>query len=94
MRRNGGKNWEKRRSRDRRGREKPVRKTGHEVSNERSARVVPPPSREVKRLLEGIVRNPAQALSALPLLSEAEQQQLLVQWNQTSLPGPAPLTIS
>lgn len=54
MRRNGARNWEKRRSRDRRGREKPVRKTGHEVSNERSARVVPPPSREVKRLLEGI----------------------------------------
>ena len=51
MRRNSGKN---RRFRDRRGREKPARKIGHEVANERSARVVPPRTGEVKRLLEGI----------------------------------------
>ena len=49
--RNSRKTWDKRRSRDRRGREKPAR-TSHEVANERSGRVVPPPSREVKRLLE------------------------------------------
>ena len=52
VRRNRGKK-EKRRSRDRRGREKPTRKTGHHVANERITRVVPQ-SREVKRLLEGI----------------------------------------
>lgn len=54
MRRKSGNFGDKRRSRDRHGREKPVRRTSHEVANERSARVVPPPSREVKRLLEGI----------------------------------------
>jgi ATP-dependent RNA helicase HelY len=54
MPRNSRKNWDKRRSRDRHGRDKPARKTSHEVANERSARVVPPLSREVKRLLEGI----------------------------------------
>jgi superfamily II RNA helicase len=54
MPRNSRKGWDKGRSRDRRGREKPARKTSHDVANERSARVVPPLSREVKRLLEGI----------------------------------------
>ena len=54
MPRNSRKGWDKGRSRDRRGREKPTRKTSHDVANERSARVVPPLSREVKRLLEGI----------------------------------------
>ena len=34
-------------------------------------------------LLEGIVVNPNQRLSTLPLLSEAERQQLLVEWNDT-----------
>lgn len=36
-------------------------------------------------LLEGIVANPDQSLSDFPLLSAAEQQQLLVEWN----PAPA-----
>ena len=54
MRRNSRKNQYRSKSRDRRGRENPARKTSHEVANERSARVVPPQSREVKRLLEGI----------------------------------------
>jgi superfamily II RNA helicase len=54
VRRNSGKNQDKRRPRDRRGRHKPARKTSHEVANERSSRVVPAQSREVKRLLEGI----------------------------------------
>lgn len=53
MRRNSGKTWGKRRSRDRRGHDKSTRKTGHHVANERATRVVPQ-SREVKRLLEGI----------------------------------------
>jgi ATP-dependent RNA helicase HelY len=52
VRRKNGKHWDKRRSRGRRGPEKSGRKTDH-GANERSARVVPP-SREVKRLLEGI----------------------------------------
>ena len=34
-------------------------------------------------LLEGIVANPDQRLSDLPLLTSAERQQLLVDWNQT-----------
>ena len=32
-------------------------------------------------LLEGIVANPEQCLSDLPLLTDAERQQLLVEWN-------------
>jgi ATP-dependent RNA helicase HelY len=52
VRRKTGKRWDKRRSHGRRGPEKSARKTDH-GANERSARVVPP-SREVKRLLEGI----------------------------------------
>lgn len=35
-------------------------------------------------LLEGIVANPDQHLSNLPILTATEQQQLLVNWNQTS----------
>ena len=34
-------------------------------------------------LLAGIVSNPAQRLSTLPLLTEAERHQLLVEWNDT-----------
>jgi glutamate-1-semialdehyde aminotransferase/non-ribosomal peptide synthetase component F/acyl carrier protein len=34
-------------------------------------------------LLEGIVADPAQRLSELPLLTEAERHQLLVEWNDT-----------
>ncbi|WP_193200007.1 non-ribosomal peptide synthetase, partial [Nostoc sp. MG11] len=34
-------------------------------------------------LLEGIVANPEQCISQLPLLTATEQQQLLVEWNQT-----------
>jgi ATP-dependent RNA helicase HelY len=54
MRRKNGENRGKRRTRDRRGHEKPARKFGHDVANERLARVVPTHTREVKRLLEGI----------------------------------------
>ena len=52
VRRKNGKHWDKRRSRGRHGPEKSARKSGH-GANERATRVVPP-SREVKRLLEGI----------------------------------------
>src|SRR6185503_21288908 len=52
MRRNIPKNWDKRRSRGRRGPEKSAGKRDHEA-NERASRVVPQ-SRETKRLLEGI----------------------------------------
>ena len=52
VRRKSGKHWDKRRSRGRRSPEKSARKTDH-GANERATRVVPP-SRELKRLLEGI----------------------------------------
>ena len=37
----------------------------------------------MRTLLEGIVANPEQQLSALPLLTETELHQLLVEWNKT-----------
>ena len=52
VRRKNGKHWDKRRSRSRRVPEKSARKSDH-GANERATRVVPP-SRELKRLLEGI----------------------------------------
>ena len=36
-----------------------------------------------KMLLEGIVANPEQRISDLPILNEAERHQLLVEWNET-----------
>ena len=39
-------------------------------------------------LLEGIVANPDERLSALPLLTEAERHQLLVEWNHTTVDYP------
>jgi amino acid adenylation domain-containing protein len=39
-------------------------------------------------LLEGIVANPEQRLLALPLLTEAERHQLLVEWNDTQAEYP------
>jgi len=39
-------------------------------------------------LLEGIVSNPNQAIAKLPLLTESEKQQLLVEWNRTAAPFP------
>jgi amino acid adenylation domain-containing protein len=35
-------------------------------------------------LIEGIIANPEQRISELPLLTEAEKQQLLVEWNDTN----------
>jgi amino acid adenylation domain-containing protein len=40
-------------------------------------------------LLEGIAANPSQRLSDLPLLTEAERQRLLVEWNATEAEYPA-----
>jgi amino acid adenylation domain-containing protein/thioester reductase-like protein len=39
-------------------------------------------------LLESIVANPQQQISQLPLLSEVEQQKLLVEWNDTQVDYP------
>nr|UBH04475.1 NosC [Desmonostoc muscorum CCALA 125] len=39
-------------------------------------------------LLEGIVANPEQQISQLPLLTEVEQHQLLVEWNDTQADYP------
>ncbi|MFN6568745.1 amino acid adenylation domain-containing protein, partial [Dendronalium sp. ChiSLP03b] len=39
-------------------------------------------------LLEGVTANPQQRISQLPLLSETEQQQLLVEWNDTRVDYP------
>src|SRR5579859_1812027 len=41
-----------------------------------------------KTLLEGIVADPQQRLSELPMLSAAERQQLLVEWNATQVEYP------
>ncbi len=46
-----------------------------------------------RNLLEGIVANPDQSLSDLPLLSEAEQYQQLVAWNDTQAEYPKDLCI-
>ena len=39
-------------------------------------------------LLEAAAANPDQRLSDLPLLTEAERQQLLVEWNRTAVAYP------
>ncbi len=39
-------------------------------------------------LLEGIIANPQQQISQLPLLTEAEQRKLLVEWNDTQVEYP------
>jgi amino acid adenylation domain-containing protein len=44
-------------------------------------------------LLAGIVADPAQRLSQLPLLSESERRQLLVEWNQTAREYPREQTV-
>src|SRR6266404_625849 len=40
-------------------------------------------------LLEGVVANPEQTISQLPLLSETERRQLLIEWNDTRTESPA-----
>ncbi|MBD2562852.1 MULTISPECIES: non-ribosomal peptide synthetase [Nostoc] len=44
-------------------------------------------------LLEGIIANPEQQISQLPLLTEVEQHQLLVEWNDTGVDYPQDLCI-
>ncbi|MBC1189513.1 non-ribosomal peptide synthetase [Microcystis aeruginosa CS-558/01A06] len=44
-------------------------------------------------LLKGIVANPQQTVGELPLLTESEKQQLLVEWNQTQQDYPQNLCI-
>ncbi|GAA6615935.1 amino acid adenylation domain-containing protein [Scytonema sp. NUACC26] len=41
-----------------------------------------------QRLLENIVNNPQQRIAEIPLLSETEQHQLLVEWNNTDIDYP------
>ena len=41
-----------------------------------------------QRILEGIVADPEQRLSELPLLTEAERHQMLVEWNDTAVDYP------
>lgn len=81
MRRNDRKTWNKRKPRNRRDPDKPARKSGHHVANERSPRVVPQ-SREVKRLLEGIGTPRAAPFKPDPFQREAlamlEQEDVLV----------------
>ncbi len=43
----------------------------------------------LRTLLDGIVADPKQRLSELPLLTEAERHQLLVQWNDTKADFPS-----
>ncbi|RKH39334.1 non-ribosomal peptide synthase/polyketide synthase, partial [Corallococcus sicarius] len=47
----------------------------------------------LETLLRGILATPDQHLSRLPLLSEAEQHQLVSEWNDTRLPREAGLTL-
>ncbi len=46
-----------------------------------------------RTLLAGVVADPDQRLSALPLLPPAEREQVLVHWNATATPAPAAATL-
>jgi amino acid adenylation domain-containing protein len=46
-----------------------------------------------RSLLEGVVANPDQPIATLPLLTEAERHQLLVEWNQTAVEYPRNLCV-
>lgn len=47
----------------------------------------------LQTLLTGIVSNPDQSITELPLLTEAERQQILVEWNDTATDYPTDKTI-
>jgi len=49
---------------------------------------------QLQVLLEGIVKNPDQKISELPLLTPGERQQLLVDWTRTETPYPGDRTIA
>ncbi|MGI9542892.1 MAG: non-ribosomal peptide synthetase, partial [Cyclobacteriaceae bacterium] len=40
----------------------------------------------LRTLMEGIANNPQQCIDALPMLTESERQQILVEWNETADP--------
>ena len=42
----------------------------------------------LRRLLEGVVAKPDEGIGYLPILSEAEERQLLVEWNDTKTDYP------
>ena len=46
-----------------------------------------------KKLIEEIVRNPAQEIQTIPLLTEEERHQLLIEWNNTKADYPEDKTI-
>ncbi|MEM1369783.1 MAG: amino acid adenylation domain-containing protein, partial [Cyanobacteria bacterium P01_H01_bin.15] len=41
-----------------------------------------------RRLIQGILATPTQAISTLPLLTDVERQQLLIEWNDTAVDYP------
>jgi amino acid adenylation domain-containing protein/non-ribosomal peptide synthase protein (TIGR01720 family) len=43
-------------------------------------------ARHFQTLLEGIVADPDRCIAALPLLTEADRQKMLVEWNSTTVP--------
>ncbi|MFN2285313.1 MAG: amino acid adenylation domain-containing protein [Anaerolineae bacterium] len=45
-------------------------------------------TRHLEMLLEGIVTNPDKPITTLPILTEAEKQQILVEWNDTATDYP------
>jgi len=47
----------------------------------------------LQTLLQGLVADPARRLSELPLMTEAERHQVLVQWNQTGTDYPREATV-
>jgi amino acid adenylation domain-containing protein len=47
-----------------------------------------------RTLLEGIVRNPDEIITAVPLLSAAESRQLTHEWNDTAIDYPRAMTIN
>lgn len=47
----------------------------------------------LKALIDGFIQHPDTRVSALPLLTEQERQQILVDWNDTSAPYPNDLCI-
>jgi amino acid adenylation domain-containing protein len=49
--------------------------------------------RQLQSLISACQTNPSQSLARLPLLSTTEQQQLLVDWNQTATPVPTDVCI-
>jgi len=58
---------------------------GRVVSRDTVARILG----HVATLLEGMAASPDSTLADLPLLTEAERQQVLVEWNRTDAPYPA-----